>query len=166
MTGTTTATLLFDSAVNEFTDDGVFDAVVQKPNVAVVALTTNGDVFGGFYSIAVKCQHWMKPDTNVFAFFESHGRCVTPQRFDVKQWMRDRDTASTNMRSSLLGIVMFTAFPEGWFGLGDDKQPIRCVHLSQAFEGLKDTTPTGTDSDPMANRCACLIAVQLSLCHR
>ena len=52
-TGKTKATILFDSTVDEFTDDGLFNKVRSKQNVALVGFTTDGDVCGVFYSVAV-----------------------------------------------------------------------------------------------------------------
>ena len=45
------ATLVYDSKADEFTDDGLFDKVKGKPNIALIGFTTDGDVFGGFYSL-------------------------------------------------------------------------------------------------------------------
>ena len=45
------ATIVFDSTVDEFTGDGIFNKVRGKQCVAVVATTTDGDVFGGLYSL-------------------------------------------------------------------------------------------------------------------
>ena len=55
-TGKARATVIFDSTVDEFTDGCMFEKVKGKPNVAIVATTTDGDVFGGFYSVAVTKQ--------------------------------------------------------------------------------------------------------------
>ena len=55
-------------------------------NIAVVGCTPKGDVFGGFYSVAVTKQDSEFFDPNIFAFsFESHGRCETPLRFGVRK---------------------------------------------------------------------------------
>ena len=84
-TGKVSAVIVFDSTVDEFTSDGLFEKVRGKPNVAVVGFTTDGGVFGGFYSVSVTTfeTHY---DPTVFVFsFESHGRCETPKRFVVKE---------------------------------------------------------------------------------
>ena len=78
--------VLFDSDVDEFTGRGFVQTVLHRPNVAVVGFTTEGDVFGGFYNVAVTEENWRFSDLNIFAFsFESHGRCETPRRFGVKK---------------------------------------------------------------------------------
>ena len=52
-TGKSSATIIFDSTVDEFTDDGLFNKIKGRPNIALVGFTTEGDVFGGFYSVAM-----------------------------------------------------------------------------------------------------------------
>ena len=89
-TGKTSAKIIYDSTVDEFTDDGLFNKIQGKPNIALVGFTTDGDVFGGFYSRAVTKHDKGFYDPNIFAFsFESHGRCMTPQRFLVRNGMKD-----------------------------------------------------------------------------
>ena len=54
--------------------------------MALVAFTTDGDVFGGFYTVAVEQQGELFFEPNLFVFsFESHGRCETLQRFALKK---------------------------------------------------------------------------------
>ena len=43
----------YDSSVCPFSDTGLFEKVKGVPIIAVVAFTTDGDVFGGFYSSSV-----------------------------------------------------------------------------------------------------------------
>ena len=77
---------VFGSTVDKFTDDGLFNKVKGKQNVALIVFTTDGDVFGGFYSVAVTTPGKYFNDPNMFAFsFESHRRCMTPQRFALKK---------------------------------------------------------------------------------
>ena len=84
-TGKSNVKTLYDSTVDEFTDQGLFDKVKGKANIALVGFTSEGDVFGGFYHPAVAEQWQDFDDPNIFIFsFESHGRCMTPQRFLVK----------------------------------------------------------------------------------
>ena len=85
-TGKARATIIYDSTVDEFTHAGIFVKVKGKHDIALVGFTTDGDVFGGFYSIAVTEQEVDFFDPSIFVFsFESHGRCMTPQRFFVKE---------------------------------------------------------------------------------
>ena len=54
-TGKTTATIVNDSTVDEFTNDGLFQMVKGTPRVTVDA-TTDCDVFGRFNSVAATKQ--------------------------------------------------------------------------------------------------------------
>ena len=47
--GTTAATILYDSTVDECTNVGVFTKTEGKGDTALVAFTTDGDVFCGFH---------------------------------------------------------------------------------------------------------------------
>ena len=55
-TGKAIATIIYDSTADEFTDGGLFNKVKDKQNIAIIGFTTDGDVFGGFYSVAVTKQ--------------------------------------------------------------------------------------------------------------
>ena len=157
-TGKASAAVVYDSTVDEFTHDGIFNKVKGKRNVAVIGFTTDGDVFGGFYSVAVTKQDERFMDPDMFAFsFESHGRCMTPQKFavyGVKQnanvsfWKNDRE-----------GFVWFGMYYGGdcGFDLGDERSDSCCWDMLDAFEGLENTTLTGN----VDHHCARLVAVQL-----
>ena len=74
-TGKATARIVFDSTVDEFMSECLFQMVKGKSNIAIIATTTEGDVFGGFYTVTVTERDKRLWDPNVFAFsFESHGR--------------------------------------------------------------------------------------------
>ena len=162
-TGKATATVVYDSTVDEFTDDGLFQKVRGKRNVAIVGFTTDGDVFGGFYSVAVTEQDEPFFDPYIFAFsFESHGRCMTPPRFVVKKGLKEN--ASVMFKNSSYGFVVFWVGDAGWFYLGNEKSYSYCRNLSDAFEGLDDTTLTGKNGrwkEGPYNHCTRLVAIQL-----
>ena len=106
-TGKVSATKIFDSTVDEFMDDRLFEKVKGKRNVAVVGFTTDGDVFGGFYSVAVtKQDKYYNPTMFVFSF-ESHGRCMTPQRFVAKEEMKSRASVEFFKNDFLRQFVEF-----------------------------------------------------------
>ena len=156
---------LFDSTVDEFTGDGLFDKVQGKPNIAIVGFTTDGDVFGGFYSVAVTKQEEDFYDLNIFAFsFESHGRCATPQRFFTKEELK-RKALVEFVKSDDSGFVVFWVEGAGGFWLGNERSDSFCCDMSLGFEGLDDTTLTGqTNTDwknPPYHHCARLVALQL-----
>ena len=164
-TGKARATIVFDSTVDEFTHKGLFTKVGGKPNIALVGFTTEGDVFGGFYSRAVTEQEHGFNDPNIFIFsFESHGRCMTPQRFVVyeglKEWASVMFFKNYNWGFVEFGVVRF-----GGFLLGNERSDSNCQCLSGAFEGLKNTTLTGQNNTDRRKRpyhhCTRLVAVQL-----
>ena len=86
----TDATIVFDSLIDPFTNQGLFDNVKRKLNIAIVEFTTEGDVFGAFHSVSVTEQEKDINDKKSFFSLESHGRCVTPQRFLAKTDVRVR----------------------------------------------------------------------------
>ena len=158
-TAKTRAMLVYDSKVDPFTDDGLFQAVKGKPNIAIISATTDGDVFGGFYSVAVMGQDKFFRDPNIFAFsFESHGRCATPQRFDVKEENKGRACVRFFKDNGNGWFVTFYGGAGGFF-LGNEKSRTFCTNLSDAFEGIEDTTLTGNNREFFT--CTRLIAIQL-----
>ena len=163
-TGKTHCTIVYDSTVDEFTNDGLFDKVKGKPNIAVVGYTTDGDVFGGFYSIAVTKQQKTFNDPTIFAFsFESHGRCMTPQRFAVKEGKKDNVIVKF-FKNNINGFVGFWVFDNYGFRLGNERSYSNCNQMSQGFEGLEDTTLTGKNGachEGPYYHCTRIVAIQL-----
>ena len=164
-TGKARATIVFDSTVDEFTNDGLFDKVKGKSDIAVIGFTTDGDVFGGFYSVAVTKQDKEIFDPNLFIFsFESHGRCKTPQRFVLKEGLKNACVEFFKDDSSY-GFVWFSVFCSAGFWLGNEKSKSYCKNLSDGFEGIEDTTLTGPNGDWFIDpyhHCTHLVAVRLS----
>ena len=160
-TGKATATIVYDSTKDPFTDDGLFYKVKGKPNIALVGFTTKHDVFGGFYSNAVMQQDKQVYDWSMFAFsFESRGRCETPKRFPVKEDLRE-GAAVVFAKDNDYGVVWFYSYYGFW--LGNEHSASVCSNLSQGFEGLEDTTLTGKNGfhNLAFHHCARLVAVQL-----
>ena len=163
-TGKSRATLLFDSILDEFTNDGLFEKVATRLNVALIAFTENGDVFGGFYTVAVTEQEQRFDDPNLFVFsFESHGRCATPQRFVLKEEAKDGAflffyLGDEDMNEDGLLVKLDVDFTLGGLCIGRDNSGTFCEGASDAFDGLESTTLTGRYPTPLVR----LIAVQLS----
>ena len=163
-TGKASATVVYDSTVDEFTHNGLFEKVKGKRNIAIIATTTDGDVFGAYYSVAVTQQEQYFQDPDMFIFsFESHGRCMTPQRFMVKEeW---KGGASVEFFKNVCGgrFVLFNG-GGGWFSLGNEKSRTWCFQLSHGFNGIDDTTLTGEPEGSHSGNFTCcrLVAVQLS----
>ena len=120
-TGKTTANVIFDSMVDEFTNECFFNKVKGRPNIAQIATTTDGDVFGGFYSVAVTEQWEDFQDPSMFIFsFESHGRCRTPQRFVVKEKWKSR-ACMRFFKDNCNGWFVRFDSGGGWFYLGYER---------------------------------------------
>ena len=80
------ATFVNDSKADPSTAYGLFDRARRTLKVAFSGFMTYGDVFGGFFSVAVTEQIKRFFDPNMIIFsFESHGRCMTPQRFVARE---------------------------------------------------------------------------------
>ena len=164
-TGKASARIIYDSIVDEFTDDGIFENVRGKENVAVVGFTTDGDVFGAFYSVAVTVQDKYIFDPDIFAFsFESHGRCTTPQRFVLKEKKKELAYVRFDKGDSQ-GFVYFGVYGTSGFWLGKERSASFCRDMSRGFDGLEDKTLTGETGGIFCkgphHHCARLVAVQL-----
>ena len=162
-TGKTRAKVVYDSTVDAFTASGLFTKVKGKRNIALIAFTTDGDVFGGFYSVAATVQDRCFDDPNFFIFsFESHGRCATPMKFDVKEDKRG-DWAFRFLRlNSTAWFVQLGLDSVGNFGLGNEKSRTYCFYLSKFFQNISDTTLTGKNGVGQLHSCCRLLAVHLS----
>ena len=156
--GKADAQTVYDSRVDPFTDDGLFNEVKGKADIGIVCFTDSGDVFGGFYSVAVTEQDKAFFDPSIFAFsFESHGRCVTPQRFRAKN-----DAGSVFVafwKNHLRGYFVEFDGGRGYFGLGNEKVKTWSYNLTSAFQGLDEKTLTGKAYDSI--HCVRLVAVHL-----
>ena len=169
-TGKASATIVYDSTVDEFTFDGLFDKVKGKANIAIIGFTTDGDVFGCFFSVAVTEQYGSFNGRDMFIFsFESHGRCKTPERFPVQEGLEE-DLSVCFWKDDRSNFFWFgVAFDDvcSGFQLGNEKSKSYCCDMSQAFEGLEDTTLTGknnggTEDNEVYLHCTRLVAIQLS----
>ena len=160
------ARVVYDSNTDFFTDKELFEHVKDRGDIALIAFTTDGDVFGGYYSVAVTQQDKDFYDDSVFMFsFESHGRCETPQLFALKQEM-----------SHLARVKYFNADGNGWFvrfgvygfghlGLGDINSRTWNKNFACCFQGMQDTTLTGKTAKGWSmncHYCTRLVAVQFS----
>ena len=68
MDGEKSTTIIYDSTVDEFTHDRLFNKIRRKQNIAIIGFTTEGYVFGGFFSVAVTRQDSFFDDPNIFVF--------------------------------------------------------------------------------------------------
>ena len=144
-----TAVPLYDSLVHPFTDAALFDAIALKSNVAVIGQTTDGDVFGVFHGKPVVAFDELIYNPACFVFtFESHGRCMTPQRFPVKEaalW----SSYVSYFNACDAGFLECGADGSfgGWLTLGGPQSKTSTGDLSKVFEGIENSTLTGGTPD-------------------
>ena len=101
-TGRSRLSVVYDSAVDGMTVCDMFQRVRGKRNVAVIGTTTAGDVFGGFYSVAMTREDVIK-DPNAFVFsFKSHVPCRVLQQCVVKT-REGRDLPSPFLNRTAFG---------------------------------------------------------------
>ena len=151
--------LLYDSMVDPFTGVGLLNKVVAKKNVAFIVFTSEGDIFGAFYTQPIPQGN---RDTRTYALmfsFECHGRCETPRLFRPTSDLRGgiqlifSDTDEYVFRLS----VRFT----GNITIANEHSPSSGNCMSFAFPEMEETTLTGKNSkEPFT--CTRLIALQLS----
>ena len=145
MTGKSTASVVFDSTVDDFSIVGLFQAVNGKPRIAIVTTTADWDVFCWFFGVAATEQNKeFFSDQNMFVFlFEWHGRCTMPQRFAAKEEWKKFAYVRFCQNSSECGFVRFGVYRVGCFLLGDERSFSYCWDMFFAFEDLEDPTLTG-----------------------
>ena len=136
-TGRASARLVFDDAAAGLTSDALFRCVRGVAGLAYVAVTMDGDVFGGYSGVAVDERERACGDPGLFLFaFEAHGRCETPRRFVVKGAVR----GEAAVRLGGVDDDELVTFGVGeWGELALGAGGSYCVSLGDAFEGLKNT---------------------------
>ena len=136
--------VLYDSDAEEFTNDGLFAAVVGKPDVAVVAVTTAGDVFGGAVRLPALRQDRRVFDAGVFLFsFEAHGRCATPRQIHARPGEADWLYACFRRANNDGWFVEFYVSGYGGLALGNEASETYCYRLSSGFADISDTALSG-----------------------
>ena len=160
-TGKATVSLVYDSKVDPFTGAGLFNKVKGKGNIAIIATTTDGDVFGGFYNVVVTEQDKFIDDPNLFIFsYESHGQSTTPHKFVVKK--EKKGCAVVKFQKNHPGGVfaaLYVAHDSG-FLLGNDQSEVCFAFEPSGFECTGNTTPTGKNFGVLLPCCR-LVAIQL-----
>ena len=168
-TAASAAAVVYDSAVDPFTVDGLFAKVKNKPNVAVIGFTTGRDVFGEFYRIPItETDQKAAFDPSIFVFsFEAHGRCAAPKKFAV--WpafvAKAQAVFCKREKERTYGFLWFWVDGQGGFYLGNERSMSYCKNAANAFAGLDNTTLTGantTHNGGEYHHPTRLVAVQLS----
>ena len=96
----------------------------------------------------------------MFVFsFESHGRCETPQRFVLKEELRNFKSVWFYKNDSDGTFVCVGGF-YGSFSFGNEKSNTFCVNLSCAFVGIENNTLAGKPNNGRFT-CTRIVAVHL-----
>ena len=141
-----TTKTLFESTTNEFDAHHFFESVRGKEDVAVIAFTSKGDVFGGFYHIPVHVHNKESYDQNIFLFsFESNGRLHGPQHFKVSTSKRNQVFVRVFDKG---GLFVWFGSENGSLGFGPEKGTPHsfCCNVERVFDGLANTDLTGSFS--------------------
>ena len=143
-TNTARSTIIYDSELDEFTDDGLFDKVRNVNNTAIIGFTPEGDVFGGFFTVAVTEQTTKFFDRNMFIFsFKSRGRCETPKMFFVKEEDLD-EKGIIYYKDDYQGRFVNVGAGGGCFFLGNERSTSWCCFLSYSFAQTPNKVLTGS----------------------
>ena len=151
------ANIIYDSRVDPFTDQGLFDKV-KKSNVAVVYFTTEGT----FLWILHRCC-----DTTKGKFLRREYVCL-PVRVAravcdtaaVPCEGEERSSGCVVLQQQRRVVCHFSS--EADCSLGNEKSNTHCWNRSQGFDGIADNTLTGKPSGrPNYHHCIRLVAIQL-----
>ena len=161
-TGKGACSIVFDSDVDRFIEASLFEHIRGRPNIAIIASTSDGDVFGGYYTVAVTEIWETFRDPNIFIFSsESRGRCYTPQRFALKPGKRKRSAyVKFFWHSYDQWYVEFGAGGTDGLSLGDERSFTWCNNLAKCFVGIENTTLTGRNGKNYPHVCERILAVQ------
>ena len=144
--GKETAELVYDSAACGFSHDA-FNACFESPNNAVVAITEDGDVYGGFVSVAVNGIGGYVTDADHFIFsLASHRRCAVPQRWAIKSEKQATAVKLFNTNASYF-IRFGGGSDEGRLYLIPGRNESFCFNPSESYDGVGDLWLCGIDYD-------------------
>ena len=169
-TGTSTATTLYDSDVECFSNRAVMDALQGRPNIALVAISTDGDVFGGFHSRPVRRRSPHANDPDIFLFsFRAYGSRDAPQRFVASREKRDRALVRYNPCQGPSWFVAFVlnadrAHPwicDGMLTLCPTLSDFCRWSLSTAVESMRMRALAGSSGKCHDHLCVRLVVLQL-----
>ena len=159
--GTANAKILYDSDVDEFCSATFARHILSRDNVAVVATTDDGDVFGGICAAAVTSLFTQHVDPSICLFsFESHGRCPTPARFPQAR-PEDNPAFVEVWKNDQRGFLAFGGVSGGFVCVGDERLYSCADSLADAFEGLDNTTLTGATGFGVYVHFRRLLVIQL-----
>ena len=154
----------YDSMVDPFTKEAFYLKTLNKPNIMIIGVTTDDDIFGGYLSIPVDCCDTNFQDRLHFLFsLESHGRCPTPRFFQRREEYLGRN-AVRFCQSHPYGFLSFGSglSEKSYIFLGNRQSNSYCNNLSKEYEDLEDTTLTGKTGTNQFHSCRRVVVIQFS----
>ena len=158
-TAANSATVIYDSTVDECATQTVVDTVRNLPNVALIAFTQQGHVFGGFYRKPSTSTQTFVYDERLFAFsFETKERLRPPVRFFPQEQCRDAAYIGFWTRyPSGLHLSLWLDSLDNGFEVADEKG-----RTMWSICALFDQTDDSEMDDAFANlQCTRVVLVQL-----
>ena len=142
-TGKTNATIVYDSSSCEW-DHNKFNELLKTPSNAVIGITEDGDVFGGFVSVAIeKANHWL-PDGSLFVFsLFCHWRCDVPQKWELLERRKNVTETVMIFDTTNSSFIRFGSF--GFFFFGEGRNCSYIGRLDMCFEGSNSFAITGRE---------------------
>ena len=159
-TGKSAALPLYDSDVDEFTATAFCDALRGRPDVAVVGVTTEGDLCGAWFSEPVTACDEDIANPALFAFVFPTARHPSPRRYAARHPAK---ACVEVCRASPHGFINVWVSREGGFWLGNERSRAYCANLHWAFDGLGDESLTGRAKNlgGSDHHCQRLVVVQM-----
>ena len=152
---------IFDSAYDPFVADVFHERVMNVPDVAVVAFTSEGCVFGGFFHRAVEAVNAQVADQQVFAFsFESRGACETPQQFLPCEQLREATPPGVRLTTGDSGFIRFSLAGVNGFSLGSPQSKTSAFECLVGFRGMRNEILSGKPGKSKYT-CTRLVALRL-----
>ena len=161
-TAATKARVAYDSAGEEFSAARFFARAMHRPNIAIIAFTTNDDVFGGYTSAPVTATgvDVVSPDHFIFSLF-SHGRCPAPTRWFLKPAFAQ--IFGVSFKEDPCGFVVF-GFTNLWIG-GPDDHSVCSSTIDDCYDNIRPDAITGTFGNNPAAEYHCRRVLVLRFYH-
>ena len=142
-TGKETAELVYDTTTCDFSHNA-FNVCFKSPNNAVIGVTEDGDIFGGF-GVVVQINEYT-PNPNHFIFsLDSHCRCCVPQRWRIKP---EKQATSVMLFNDSSDFIRFGAGDgEGRLYFISGQNQSFCCNLSESYDGVGDLWLYGKNHD-------------------
>ena len=148
---------IFDSTVDEFTNSGLFNKVMGRGIIAFIGFTTDGDVFGGFYTVAVskEMNGSTIPTSQVLVRVTRSVHDATAVRLKKS----NKDGACVSFHKNNRNRVVGFDGSGDCFDLGNEKSDTFCFNLSRGLVGIEDASMTGKQLGTTLQLPPCLNSV-------